>query len=366
MINSVARQERIGVIGAGIIGCAVAFELVRRGAEVTMFDGRRLGGGATQASAGILAPYIEAHADPALIDLAVRGLDAYDDFVQRIRLATTMSFEYQRRGSLEIAEDEMRARELRARQEAPWAADAGLEWLEAAALRARAPFIASDALGGLFCAAHGHVGVRPLVEAVAAAARSLGATIHLETPIVRIDVSSPRIAVHTQRQHHQFDRVVVCTGAWTHSIDPGVATAGGIRPVRGQIVRLLAPELAGGSVLWGAACYIVPWGDGSVLVGATAEDVGFDERATVDGVRSLLAAATALVPALGSATFTGVRVGLRPASASGLPILGPGADPRIIYAVGHFRNGVLLAPLTATLIAGYIFDNTIDPVFSVG
>jgi glycine oxidase len=101
-----------------------------------------------------------------------------------------------------------------------------------------------------------------------------------------------------------------------------------------------------------------------VLVGATSEEVGFDERATVDGVRGLLTAAASLVPALGSASFVDVRVGLRPATDDGLPILGPSADPRVIYAAGHFRNGILLAPLTAELIADHVFENRRDPAFS--
>ena len=116
-------------------------------------------------------------------------------------------------------------------------------------------------------------------------------------------------------------------------------------------------------MLWGRSCYIVPWEDGTLLVGATSEDVGFDERATASGVRGLLAAAEELLPGSADATFVDVRVGLRPASASGVPILGPGPDPRVLYAVGHYRNGVLLAPLTARVLADAILENRQDPVF---
>jgi glycine oxidase len=115
-------------------------------------------------------------------------------------------------------------------------------------------------------------------------------------------------------------------------------------------------------VLWGPGCYIVPLRDGSVLVGATVENAGFDERPTAAGVRGLLNAATSWFPALETAVFAGTRVGLRPATEDELPILGPSSMlPRVFYATGHFRNGVLLAPLTASLTADLIVDGQEGP-----
>ena len=112
---------------------------------------------------------------------------------------------------------------------------------------------------------------------------------------------------------------------------------------------------------WGDHCYLVPWDDGTVLVGATMEEVGFDERTTVDGVRRLMTAACELVPAAAGALVE-ARVGLRPGTPDALPIVGwSHAVPNLMYATGHFRNGVLLCPLTAQLVAGAMLDNTIDP-----
>jgi glycine oxidase ThiO len=356
--------ERIAVVGAGIIGCAVAFELSRRGATVMVFDGRGLAGGATQASAGILAPYTEAHGGGALFDLTVRGLSVYDEFVDRLRAVASVPFEYCRCGTLEIAEDDLRAGELQARLPVPWAASAGLKWLDADALQASAPYVDAGCVGALECSVHGYVAVRPFADAIADAARRLGVRFNFGSSIARIELTSTRVVLHTDREAHGFDRVILCSGSWTPSVDPLGQASGRIKPVRGQLVSLASAGLGLRQVLWGRACYIVPWTDGTVLVGATSEDVGFDERATVDGVRGLLAAAGELIPALGSATFLDVRVGLRPATDDGLPILGPGTDPRVVYAAGHFRNGILLAPLTAQLIADYVFENRIDPAFS--
>ncbi len=364
IIVPVAPTERIAVVGAGIIGCAIAFELSRRGAAVSVFDGRSLGGGATQASAGILAPYIEAHEGGPLFELTVRGLSAYDRFVRQLRAVSPIPFEYGRPGTLEIAEDAGRARELRARLSARWAASAGLEWLDAERLEALVRCIHTGAVGALLCAVHGYVAAGPFIAAMADAAQRLGARFHLGTAVTGVDLESSGVCVDTAGESTTADRVVLCAGSWTPAIDPLRQTADRIRPVRGQLVRLSAPELRLRHVLWGRSCYIVPWHDGTLLVGATSEDVGFDERTTAEGVRGLLTAAEGLIPDLRSATFVDVRAGLRPATVDELPILGPAGDPRIIYAAGHYRNGVLLAPFTAQLISNYVFDSVIDPAFS--
>jgi len=118
-------------------------------------------------------------------------------------------------------------------------------------------------------------------------------------------------------------------------------------------------------VIWSSRCYLVPWDDGTLLLGATVEEAGFDERATAAGVRDLLDAACELVPHAWSAGFRGARVGLRPASRDGLPIIGPSSVvPNLVYAAGHYRNGVLLAPLTAQLVADAMLDNRIDPLLA--
>jgi glycine oxidase len=344
-------------VGGGIIGCAIAFELSRRGADVTVLEASRTGG-ATQASAGILAPYTEAHDGGPLFDLTVRGLAAYDGFVAQVRESSGIAFEYRRSGTIEVAEDEERAAGLRRR------VGDRLMWLDPAALRQLVPDVMSSAIGGLHCAVHGYVASRAFLEALSQAARRCGARFEEGSAVEQITLSDTSLSVRAGGVDLEFDRVVLSAGAWTPDLDPIGVLRGRISPLRGQLLRLAAGDLRIGPVLWSRRCYLVPWEDGTVLVGATSEDAGFEVRATADGVRDLLVAATELVPALSSATFLGVQVGLRPASTEGMPILGPSPrDPRIIYAAGHYRNGVLLAPLTACLIAEYIFTNAVDPSF---
>ena len=135
-----------------------------------------------------------------------------------------------------------------------------------------------------------------------------------------------------------------------------------VRPVRGQLVQLDWPAAPLGRIVWGPDCYVVPWTSGAVLVGATMEEAGFDERATTAGVRDLLEAACEVIPAAWQATFAGVRVGLRPGTPDDLPILGPSPHvPGVYYATGHFRNGVLLAPVTASVLADLVVGQRRDP-----
>ena len=156
--------------------------------------------------------------------------------------------------------------------------------------------------------------------------------------------------------------VVVAAGSWSGQIAIDGAPPLPVRPVRGQLLQLAwdGPPLQ--RILWGPRCYLVPSTPGTILVGATVEEAGFDERITVAGVRDLLDAACDLVPALRHATFTGARVGLRPATPDGMPIIGSSAKRGVVYATGHFRNGVLLAPLTARAVADLVLDNKREPL----
>ena len=351
----------MAVVGDGIIGWSTAFELARRGADVTVYRGS-WAGAATSASAGILAPFTEAHAGAPLLHLAQRGLAAYDEFITRVRAASPIPFEYRRSGTLEVADEEGCSVLLQERIASGLAGAGHLVWVDSHMLRRESPYLHPDVMGALRCPVHGYVTVHSFVLALEDAAGRAGATA-VHGPARSIEVRTKRVVVLSDAEQ-AFDSIVLAGGAWTPQIDPLGRTNGCVKPVRGQLVRLKSPLLRSAPVIWGTHCYVVPWVDGTVLVGATSEDVDFEVRATVEGVKDLLGAAERLVPGLSSASFVDVRVGLRPASTEGVPILGPGEDPRIVYATGHFRNGVLLAPLTASLIANYVLEGSPDPAFN--
>ena len=347
------------VVGAGIVGSAVAYELAARGAEVRVVDARGSGQGATRASAGMLAPYIEGHSS-TLLRLGVCGLEHYDAFVARVAADARRPIEYRRTGTLQVARTAAAAGQLERQARALAASGVSATYVSGAEARALEPALA-DVRAGLLVPQHGYVRVASLVDALAHAAAARGVRLQV-AQVRRITRANDRVSVETAEETMAGDAVVLAAGSWSGGIPMEPAVPPPVRPVRGQLVQLKLPQPPIARVVWGPDSYLVPWQDGSVLVGATAEEVGFDERVTAGGVRQLLERGARLLPALGAAEFTEARAGLRPASTDELPIVGPSTTMRgVYYATGHYRNGVLLAPLTAMMVADLLIDGRERP-----
>ena len=348
------------MVGAGVVGCAVAYELALRGAQVRVIDPRGRGQGATRASAGILAPYIEGHSN-TLLRLGVCSLDQYDGFVARVCRDAGRDVEYRRNGTLQVAFDDAEVGDLEQHRRA--LADAGVAHSLLAGPDARRlePHLADGVRAALLVPQHGYVQAAGLVSALADAAAGRGATLAIGD-VQAVEEDRGSLSVATADDRIAADAVVIAAGSWSGGISVRGAPDAPVRPVRGQLLQLRRDEPTVSSVVWGSGCYLVPWQDGSILVGATVEDAGFDERVTADGVAQLLQKAGQIMPVLRSATFTEARAGLRPASVDELPIIGAStAVPGVYYATGHYRNGLLLAPLTATLIADLVLNGRERP-----
>jgi glycine oxidase len=353
--------SEIVVVGSGIIGLGVAYELARRGARVTVLDARAAGLGASQASAGVLAPFIEAPAPGALRDLSVESLGLYDDFVARVTSDARTEVEYRHTGTIDVALDTDEAERLKATDTVLRTLGVRTEWREDADIFRLAPSIAPAAVAALFIPEHKLVSAPGLVHALVRAGEAHGVTVRSGTPVTKITRQGDRLSVHigagANPEVLTADNVVIAAGCWSGQIDTGDAPAVPVRPVRGQLLHLAWNAAPLAHVLWGARCYMVPWQDGTVLVGATVEEVGFAEDVTVAGVHTLLSAAAELVPDTMSARFKEARVGLRPASSDTVPVIGPSPEmPGLFYATGHYRNGILLAPLTAVMLADGILE----------
>ena len=347
---------KIAVVGAGIIGCAVAHELASRGAHVTVFERRGVARGASWASAGVLAPWIEAHEQGPMLDMCARSLSLYDAFVERVWHDGGTAFDYARAGTLEAAFTGAQASALRRTAASLAGAGVGAAWLDAHEARELEPALGDGVAGALRIDAHGFVEMPALVDALSVAARMRGASFHTPADVTKIEPAPGRaVRLHASGTAHTFDHIVIAAGSWANRLKAGGPA---VTPIKGQLVRLKFDAPPATRVLWSEGCYMVCWRDGTVLVGATVEDAGFDERPTVAAVTSLLDAAALLMPWTRDAAFVDVRAGLRPSpSEGGLPFIG--ASPSIAnvtLATGHFRNGVLLAPLTAQLTATQVLE----------
>ena len=351
------------VVGAGIIGLAVGRELARRGARTAIIEERTIASGATQASAGVLAPHIEAPDAGALHELTVRSLSLYDRFIADLQQDSRSKVEYRRSGTLEVAACAESAERLTTLADSLRSAGVAAEWMDGAEAVRPEPALA-ELHGALLVPTHGYVRVAQLTAALAAAARQRGATV-LEARKVEQIAPAPDggVTLTAGGEPHRCDTVVIAAGSWSSRV---VSGGPAVTPVRGQLLQLRwnGPPIS--RVLWSELCYLVPWTDGTLLVGATVEDAGFDQRTTVAGVRELMEAASRLLPAAGDATFVEARAGLRPSTADGLPLIGRSrTNPSVVYATGHYRNGVLLTPLTAEMVADLVIDDRRDPALTL-
>ena len=349
---------KVTIVGAGIVGAAIAYEFGARGAQVRLVDVRGTGLGATQASAGILAPYIEGHSEE-LRRLGLRSLEQYDSFIARVVSDAEQPVEYRRLSTLQVARTDGEARQLKKVAQVLEASRVPHAYLNGEAARTLESSLSEEVRGALQVPEQGYVGVHSLMSALEAAFRKHGTTVSTarvtgivgSNDVVRVETAEDPGAADALAA----DAVIVAAGSWSGAISMSPAILPPVRPVRGQLLQLRLPGLPLTHVIWGTSVYLVPWEDGSVLVGATIEDVGFDEQVTVGGIRHLLASAEALVPTIGSAIFDSARAGLRPATSDELPIIGKSSTmPGVYFATGHYRSGVLLAPLTASMMTDLV------------
>ncbi len=357
---------RVLVVGAGVIGAAVAEAAARRGVDVTVMDMRSPGRGASQASAGVLAPYTEAAGKSALFDLCARSLGMFESFLASVTEHGGRTIEFTRGGTVEVALSDVEATHLKKAH--AWLAQEQIasDWIDARDLRMFEPSVTSSAVGALAIPSQGFVNVGALVTALVQSARLAGAEFVSPAEAIEVIPSRDRVDVRAGADRFTFDHVVVAAGSWSRRVRVAGVAPLPVRPIRGQLLHLgwsSGPIPA--RVVWGSRCYTVPWSDGTLLVGATVEDVGFDESSTVEGVQALTSAVIELIPDAKHAALRDVRIGLRPATPDGLPMIGPlRSAPNVTIATGHYRNGILLTPLTAEMVCRYIFDRETDPMMT--
>lgn len=345
----------IAIVGAGLIGLSLAHELARRGAEVRVYDAAEPGAAASWAGAGMLAPDSEQAASPELHALCTYSLGLYPQYVADLCADSGVDARLRLDGVLALAATTDEAERLRERSVVLARAGRAVRWLERSETLTLEPSTGNIAGAALF-EGEGQVDNRRLGRALQAACERRGVAIVAKCGALEVDADARRVrGLHTREGFVSTSLVVNAAGAWSAAV-PGIPAHARVAtyPVKGQMLALAMPHHLVRHPIWYSGGYVVPRDDGRLLVGATVEDVGFDVRVTAEGISGLLNAALKALPALRDLAISETWAGLRPGSADGLPYIGFGALGGYAIAAGHHRNGILLAPVTARLLADMI------------
>ncbi len=345
------------IIGGGIVGCACAYELAKRGASVTLLEYGKTGMQATNAAAGMLAPLTERHAPDTMMRFGMRGLQEYPRTVAALEAEAGFDVEYRQDGILNVAFDEDGVDALRRRFGWQRGMGAALDWLDAEACREFEPHVSPRVLCGVYSPHEATVSNQLITLALERAAEAHGASIVQRAPVTAARRAHGRVTdIVAGAENYAADTIVLAAGARSGQIARKLGIALPVEPVRGQMIALggMAPPIR--HVVWGPDGYLVPRVNGIVFAGATVEHVGFRRRTTLAGIRAMRSMASALVPQLASAAVRFEWAGLRPGTPDSMPIIGPIAGTNVVAATGHFRSGILMGPLTGKLIAAGVLS----------
>ena len=359
---------KVVIIGAGVAGLAIGWRLSQAGCEVEVLERGLAGRASSWAAAGMLAATAETliH-NHSYSGLARAGRTAWPEFASELEKASEIRLGYRQCGSLLIAQTLERSNDLQAMAQKLSALGEDLEWQSAEEARAREPLLGPSVKAALYARNDAQVDNRQLSAALARALVRSGGTLREQCDVCALDVKSGVISgVTTTDQKISADKVVIAAGAWSSKIggvDKGVLPP--VRPAKGQMAAMAPPSGVGmpSSLIWGEkTVYLVPR-IGTLLIGATVEDVGYETSVTREAITELVARASQIIPSLSSWRIVESWAGLRPRTPDDSPVLGATSVPGLFVASGQYRNGILFAPLLADMICDLVLEKSPDPLF---
>jgi glycine oxidase len=354
------------IVGGGIIGLTVAWRLGRLGADVTVIERDGVGGATSRVAAGMLAPSAEVEFGAAgrrLLDLGLRSAEMWPEFARELEQASGAQVGLRRTGTLLLARDEDEVGELERALVFRRSLGLNVERLRPSQAREREPALAPTLRLALELPDDHAVDPRQVTEALRLACQAIGVRLRAHAPVSSLLLDGERVGGVRLGDGEcvKSDVVVLAMGPWAEQIEglDEVARVP-VRPVKGQILRLRDPAGPGllDRVVRYEGGYLVPRGDGRYVLGATVEERGFELAATAGGVYELLREARELVPGITELQIEELSVGLRPSTPDNVPVIGRGAVEGLVWATGHHRNGILLAPLTGVLVAALVGGET--------
>jgi len=353
------------VVGGGVVGLCCAWCLTQAGADVVVLDRADPPAGATRVAAGMLAPIGElAFGEPELLRMTVAAAERYPDFVAGLEAASGLSSGYARHGALHIALDRDEAAELRRVHDLQRSLGLGAEWLPPRRCRALEPGLTPSFNGGVHAPDEAAIDPRRVTAALLAALADSGVEVRSNVNVAASLLAGDRLeGVRTgSGEELRAAHTVLATGAWSGTEEwlPEDARPP-VRPVKGQILELRSPdgEPPCERIIASERVYLVPRPDRRLIVGATTEERGFDATVTAGGLHELLREAYRLLPDVAEMELVEAMAGLRPGTPDNLPLIGHGEIEGLVLACGHYRNGILLAPITGEAIAALLSNESI-------
>ena len=348
----------VAIVGGGVIGVSIAFELAAENLRVVVLDRQQPGQEASWAAAGMLSPAPDSPRDIPLAPLGRESLRLYPQFVAAVEEESGQSASYARDGAIEILlaphgeiDRDQKVAEYRL-------LDLAAEPISIAAAREREASFTPDARAAVWLPEEATVEPRLLMTALLAAAQNRGVAIRSDAAVNRLICEQNRcLGVIAGGEKIEAEHFVIAAGCFSGDIADGAGHLARLlptRPVRGQMLALRHDGFRLSRVLRSERGYLVPRRDGRIVAGSTKEEAGFEKRVTAAGIRKVLDAAIELCPALAAAEIVETWSGLRPGTPDDLPILGPTDIEGLLIATGHYRNGILLTPITAKLISDWI------------
>jgi glycine oxidase len=357
---NLSKNQAVLIVGGGVIGLSIARQLHKKGAKkITILERGAVGQEASYAAAGMLAPQAETEKSDDFFQLCSESNKLYPSFARELFEETGVDVELDRSGTLYLAFSETDVKEIRHRF--TWQKKAGLEveHLSAEAARKLEPFVSPDVREALFFPNDWQVENRRLLAALEKYARTNQIEIVENTEVKNLLIEDGKIlGAETENQKFAASVVVLATGAWTSFIKAGGLLLPVITPIRGQILSFKTAKRLFKRVIYSPRGYLVPRVDGRILAGATVEAVGFDKSVTAGGIGFLRENALEIAPSLANLKLSETWAGLRPFASDGFPVLSAFPEIENLYiATAHYRNGILLAPKTAEILADKIVEN---------
>ena len=368
-------NENIVIIGGGVIGLGIGWQLAKSGAAVTIYDRGEAGRAASWAAAGMLAPYAEVHTEePELLQLGIESLSLYPQWVDELETDAHMSIGYRVEGTLIVGLEPDDTHQLRHLYKAQQQFGLEVKWLNGRDACEIEPALSPRVNSAIQCETDHQVDNRLMICALKNSFQKHGGKLYENRTVNKIVVDNGRVtAVQTDQGIKQCHIAILAAGCWSTQID-GIPDnmLPPVRPVKGQMLALEMNEGIEISTVirtvrarYPTNVYLVPRSDGRLIIGATSEEMGYDERLTAGGMFELLRGAWEVVPGIYELPILESWTGLRPGSRDNAPILGKTPIDNLIYATGHYRNGILLTPVTAyeitKLILTGVTSHTISP-----